>query len=210
MNTIEPLESRRLLSVNTLTLSGTGGLTKTGTGTLVLSTWGTDSVQVTSKGTLVIKGSDAAETITVERRDGRYHVGKGGGLAVSFDGNAVRRVLIEANGGDDRVGIATSLDRTPVTIAGGAGDDTISGSLGDTLIGGGGNDVLSVPTLLGYELDEVAVAPPALLSGGADDDTLVAGGFDSVVGGTGEDLAIFRIRSLTVINDDGECVLGDD
>ena len=48
----------------------------------------------------------------------------------------VKRIFVEAHGGDDRVGIARALNRVPVTVLGGAGNDLLQGGQGkDVLIG---------------------------------------------------------------------------
>lgn len=200
---VEPLENRRLLSSG-LTLRAIDSTFLP----LVQATVDPPpaAAAVTSRGTLVIKGTDSAESIVVERRGGNYFISVSGFALTVIGGSGVKRVLVEANGGDDRVGIARALDTTPVTIAGGSGGDTITGSLGDTLIGGAGNDILYVPTLSGLDNLNLAAddTPPALLSGGAGDDKLVAGALDSVIGGTGQDTALYYIGSLSGSGPDGQ------
>lgn len=75
---------------------------------------------------------------------------------------------VNAGGGDDRVHVAGSV-AVPVTMRGGAGDDTlIGGSAADKLIGGQGDD---------------------RLIGGPGDDLLYGGpGNDVLLGGPGDDL----------------------
>jgi Ca2+-binding RTX toxin-like protein len=151
----------------------------------------------------VVKGSDASDVIAIDRRGDAYNIAISGRRDVAVPRVAVKRILVEANGGDDRVGIARSLDRVPVTIYGGPGNDTITGGLGDTLIGGGGRDLLFVPNLTApfnpnkpSDDDLERYQPAALLSGGAGNDTLVAGGMDVLAGGPGRDIAMYFIDAL--------------
>ncbi len=75
-------------------------------------------------------------------------------------------------------------DPTPVTLTGGAGNDTLFGRPQDTLIGGQGNDDLSVTHAFG----EAAHAPGALLEGGQGRDGLQGSEHeDTLVGGTSMD-----------------------
>jgi RTX calcium-binding nonapeptide repeat (4 copies) len=83
---------------------------------------------------------------------------------------------VNAGGGDDRVAVAKDIS-IPVTIRGGAGDDSLSGGSGpDKLLGGAGDDRL------------VGGAGADLLFGGEGKDVLIGGlGSDSLRGGFGED-----------------------
>lgn len=85
---------------------------------------------------------------------------------------------VNAGLGDDVVEVARRVS-IPVTLRGGAGDDTLLGGGGnDKLIGGPGND-----TLIGRGGDDS-------LYGGPGNDTLVGGrGEDTCVGGPGDDTA---------------------
>src|SRR5438067_1027965 len=62
-----------------------------------------------------------------------------------FASSEVQQIRIDAGGDDDLVQInaASAPFRTPLTLDGGAGNDTLSGAMGDdTLYGGDGNDNL--------------------------------------------------------------------
>jgi Ca2+-binding RTX toxin-like protein len=215
---LEPLEPRRLLSGGTLTLAGVNTQVDTyhmqgGTFAFTVGTDGTLTLvaadaDVTSKGTLVIKGGENADGISVVR-DGnliKYTVATaGGGNAVTsiVSASKVKRVLVEAGGGNDRVFVDDELAK-PCTVAGGGGNDVIEGNRGATLIGGAGNDRLSVPpvdaTLTVIEAQALqntwtVISPrPSLLSGGAGNDVLVATAADVVVGGRGNDTAVLVMR----------------
>ena len=99
---------------------------------------------VTSRGTLVVKGSDGDDNITVVR-DGnliKYQTAIGRNAVWHIiNASQVKRVSVEAGGGDDRVFIDNELAKR-TTVYGGPGNDNIDGNRGSTLIGGGGNDRL--------------------------------------------------------------------
>jgi hypothetical protein len=206
----QSLESRRLLSSGSLTLSSgtlmssSGRLTlSSGTtspifvssGTLFLTQVGND---VTKTGTLVVKGTAADNSISVIR-DGKwikYNTGDGGIRIV--DQSKVKRVLVEGGSGDDRIFIDNELLKA-CTVVGGNGDDRIDGNFGATLIGGAGNDRLFLhpPTVFRADRlrssDELIIFGTSvaigngLLSGGDGNDTLVGNEFNDYAGGTGTD-----------------------
>ncbi len=82
---------------------------------------------------------------------------------------------------------------------GGAGNDTLSGKLGDdTLNGDAGNDILR-----GGHGDDT-------LNGGAGDDVLRGGmGNDTLTGGDGDDTFVHSVKSNDIIKDfeDGDAIL---
>ena len=171
---VESLESRRLLSAGTPVpwdpVVPPAAVTITKTGTLVVKCYdGDDALVVTAAGKKV--------TLTL---DGRV-VGSYGG---------VKRVLVEAGGGNDRVDVVglQTLGRA-CTVMGGGGDDVLVGGRGVQLIGGSGNDKLVAE-------QAVTSAPlPSLLSGGSGNDTLVAcGAPDSLIGGAGDDAIVATVR----------------
>jgi Ca2+-binding RTX toxin-like protein len=189
----EPLESRRLMALTIDTV------------------WQAVGAHITARGTLVIKGGADADTIAIVR-DGNLikHIrlpDGGGSRVIDVIGPAskVKRVLVEAGGGDDRVFIDEEL-RKPVTVVGGAGNDIIDDNRGATLIGGAGDDKLSVPLLRTWldgpdSIPGVTISQngtPSLLCGGDGNDVLVASSVDSVVGGRGNDLAIERAGVIDV------------
>lgn len=136
---------------------------------------------------LVIRGTPVADSITVFPTalptdsiarpkvgvtfDGAYRV---------FDARGLRRVVVEAGGGNDRVSVQSSLTnpfRVNAIIRGGAGNDGLGGGDGfNLLIGGDGDDALSGGT--GRDV----------ILGGNGDDTLSGGlGNDQLFGGAGDD-----------------------
>lgn len=94
---------------------------------------------------------------------------------------------VNAGAGDDRVSVAAQVS-IPVTMRGGAGNDTLLGGSGpDKLIGGEGDDRLvggrGDDILYGGEGKDVLIGGPGndVLRGGYGEDTLIAGsGNDSV------------------------------
>lgn len=127
---------------------------------------------------------------------------------------AVNSVLVSAGGGNDVVTIAFA-NLIPVTLDGGAGDDSLTGGAGfDVLIGGPGNDTLNggagndraeeaanadmtltdVTLVVGAETNTLISIESAMLTGGAGDNTLDASAFTlgSVIfnGSGGNDVVI--------------------
>jgi Ca2+-binding RTX toxin-like protein len=183
---VEPLEPRRLLSsaalangagpvvINLTTATGTAG----GAGTF----WSALDSGVTRTGTLVLKGTAGADHLSVIRDGNKIKVTRtpvgANTVTLVLDAAKVKRVWVEALGGDDCVFVDNELAK-PCTVLGGGGDDRVDGNDGATLLGGAGNDKLSVPP---------GGDRAAYLSGGAGDDTLVANAAtDTVVGGRGAD-----------------------
>jgi Ca2+-binding RTX toxin-like protein len=93
---------------------------------------------------------------------------------------------VNADAGDDQVRVAPSVS-IPVTLRGGAGNDTLVGGSGaDRLYGGPGND-----KLVGGDGDDVLVGGPGAdqLFGGPGNDVLKGGpGADTISGGPGENV----------------------
>lgn len=157
---------------------------------------------LTSRGTLVIRGIEAAADAIHVTRTGekiRFVANSTFGFVAgeSFSASRVKRVLVETYGGNDRVHIDPRLERR-VTVSGGPGDDRIDGNPGATLLGGGGNDRLYVVPRAGIYFP--ATEPPypiydapGLMVGGTGDDMMIGGSLDTVVGGQGDDSAILRL-----------------
>lgn len=188
----ESLESRKLLSL-----------------TIPHVEW-----SLTSRGTLVISGSGlTSDAIHVTRAKGdkiRFVARTEGGMEVGsrFSASRVKRVLVDAGYGNDRVAIDPTLGKR-VTVLAGAGNDHVHANPGATVIGGGGNDRLQIhPPVQVFAFMPVGETPrievfdePGLLSGGAGNDTLVAGANDTVVGGVGDDRAVLHLVDLSVSAD---------
>lgn len=158
------------------------------------------TTSVTSKGTLVIKGTANADSIRVEL------AGKGVKVVANnnteFIAGRIKRVLVEANAGDDHVDV--SGYRRPATVAGGTGDDVLTCIRNQQLIGGAGDDKLIGTADFLASVDSssenpshLADATSSLMSGGLGNDTLVASGApDSLIGGQGRDLLVASIRPV--------------
>jgi len=127
--------------------------------------------------TLMIKGTRAAESISVQMNDPRF-TGPGNVAVVYSDGavigrfamSSVNRIEVHAGGGDDKITISDQF-KVPALLDGGAGDDSLLAGSGSTvLVGGDGND---------------------LLAGGAGRDVLIGGaGADSLNGNGGDDVLV--------------------
>jgi hypothetical protein len=124
--------------------------------------------------TLVVLGTDSADTISVQRKGNLLVVYHGARQVRTFNVATVTAIDIDARGGNDTVTIASTI-ATSTTIRGGAGNDKLYGGSGnDTLIGGDGHDYL-----FGLMGDDT-------LDGGDGDDWLYGGaGLDTLDGGSG-------------------------
>jgi Ca2+-binding RTX toxin-like protein len=214
----EPLETRRLMSAQIIHYRLRGAetfvlFTDTGGAAVSASGWG-GSAQLTSRGTLVVHGSGAGDEIAVALAKGLVIVrgqtiGTTADAAVfrgAFSASAVKRVLVECNGGNDRAGVAADIGRR-CTLVGGGGHDRLSGSQGDVLIGGAGDDKLAISRDRPIGMGDIVVFRDddqgnAILSGGDGNDTLVASISDTVVGGRGDDTAVVhRYLSSTALSE---------
>ena len=118
---IEPLEDRRLLSA---------------------------SVTLGSSGTLTITGTDSADKIRIslESTDTTKLDVIVNGATSTFALSSVKAVSVNAGAGNDDVEVIelNGPVNIPMTMLGGAGNDTLVGGSGnDCLVGGAGNDVLA-------------------------------------------------------------------
>ncbi len=204
---LETLESRRLLST-TLTLAPPTAIWQPLTSiSAVFVTPETlrNSGGITRTGTLILKGTDADDEISVVR-DGnklKYRLGANGVVNVITSAAGIKRILVEAGGGDDKVFLDPEL-QTRCTVLAGSGDDIVDGCFGATIVGGSGDDKLSLPPTGVFVADpnggEVtgvwmsSVIGPGVLTGGDGDDILVASSINTVVGGRGRDTAIESIH----------------
>lgn len=111
-------------------------------------TAGFDSVA----GLLTVTGTSVADQITIRRvattSGAKIDVlaGTTSQLIKSVSANLLKRITVNAGGGDDKVTVAGTPGQTvaqPMTVNGGPGNDRLmSGDGNDTLNGGDGNDVL--------------------------------------------------------------------
>ncbi len=149
---------------------------------------------------LQVVGTPGADNISVTLRSGRLTVA---GVAGSFDRNAVSRIDVFGQGGDDAISLApvspfdnpillpsrifTGFGRT--TIQGGDGPDSIQGGDGaDQIFGNGGDD-----TILAFVGNDT-------ISGGNGNNRILAGLGDDVVGGGGDRDTIFGQGGNDVID----------
>lgn len=208
--TVEHLESRRHMSADPIWISYSAESVMVAAIDGVAFEVPISTVpKLTSRGTLVISGSARNDRISIDLHAGKVRIylpDFAHPLAFSYPAADVKRILVEAGDGDDKVFVADDISER-CTLVGGAGDDALHGSTGDTLIGGSGNDKLVIAaspipaTQDGLFDPGVIVAFPegnALLVGGTGNDTLVADGSDTVVGGAGNDLALWVNNSRTM------------
>lgn len=177
---IESLETRRLLSA-------------------------TVTATVTGDGTLLVQGTDAAETINVNQLpDGTVGVGGTDGAGASYDLGTfagVKLVRILAKGGDDFVQF--SGQSVASIIDGGDGNDNIAvqdqGCVGSAVFGGNGSDTIIVDNS-SFDANFNTVAGKAIttVDGGNENDAIIllSGSKGVIAGGNGDD-------SITVLGIDG-------
>jgi Ca2+-binding RTX toxin-like protein len=100
-------------------------------------------------GTLEVKGNGRANTLALRLKAGdptqvEIDVGDGGSADFSFARSQLRTIEVRMGNRDDSVRIDDSngafTDSIPTTIAGGGGDDSLSGGLGAETYGGGNGD----------------------------------------------------------------------
>jgi Ca2+-binding RTX toxin-like protein len=142
---------------------------------------------------LTVKGTRSADSIALRLKAGdpgvvQVDLGDDGSADFSFDRGDVERIAVATRGGDDRVRVDEAngafTDAIATTVAGGDGNDTLSGGSGaETLIGGDGND----------SIDGNGGSDLALL--GAGNDTFVwdpGDGSDTIEGQDGADTMLFN------------------
>jgi len=135
-NQIEQLEGRRLLSTSV------------------------------SGGTLTVTGTDSADNIVITQQKKSLLVREGSHVSRFTKSDNIRRILVSALGGNDRIKITVKL---AATVDGGDGNDLIQGGAGnDQLTGGNGND--------------------RILGNGGNDSISGDAGRDNLFGGAGDDM----------------------
>jgi Ca2+-binding RTX toxin-like protein len=176
----------------------------TAAGTITTSPLIASDTATLTGGVLTVNGTDAADAIALDARDGQV-IATRGGVSKSFSDAATTTIDVFAYDGNDLVTIGTGVRGTYVdagpgndlvmggdgadTLTGGAGKDFVNGGAGDDrvagngghdhLIGAAGNDRLYG----GNEND--------LLEGGAGVDRLWAGPGDDVLAGNGSSDKLF-------------------
>jgi Ca2+-binding RTX toxin-like protein len=90
---------------------------------------------------LTVTGTNNADLIALAIVNGKIRVGESN-VHTDFVSSQVHKIVIQAKGGNDRVGISTAITQ-PSEIHGGAGNDSLRGGGGvDALFGEDGNDNL--------------------------------------------------------------------
>lgn len=137
-----------------------------------------------SGGVCTITGGSGADVISVSKNATQL-VTKQNGVTKSFTLSAVKKIVVNAGGGNDKVTIASNV-AIPSTLNGGDGNDTlVGGASADTINGGNGNDV---ETGNGGADTEIGGAGDDNLDGGNDNDNLQGGdGNDLETGDAGND-----------------------
>lgn len=178
---IEPLETRRLLTISVSWNAASGSLA-------IANTDNAADTIVVGPYSLANKVYWAVFDPGFPTVDG-FHDGNGTGLA-----SAVTSIDIIDGIGNDTIDLSevdgvdfSSLSDGAVTVDGGAGNDTITGTTewGDYLFGGVGND-----SILGGGGNDTIDGGPGndSIDGGAGDDSIVGGGgTDSILGSDGND-----------------------
>ncbi len=175
---LELLESRRMLAVDTihtftvidtLPTHATMQITE-GPGNFA----GTSTISKT--GTLLVQGTSDDDTLAI-LQDGnkiKYETTLNGHHAfVVVSASAVKRIYVNAGGGDDKIFLDPALQKR-ATVIGGSGNDHLEGAYGSTLIGGSGNDHLEG-------------AYGSTLIGGSGNDHLEGAYGSTLIGGSGND-----------------------
>jgi hypothetical protein len=140
----------------------------------VMGGTGSDEPAVLSQGLLDIIGTDANDSITVQK-DGRKLTVSVNAHKSQFNTADVSAIHVDSGAGDDSVTLGAGV--TGAYIVGGDGNDTLRGGDGnDTLTGGGGRDLV------------FGGAGNDRLNGNGGNDTLSGdSGSDRVYGGNGND-----------------------
>jgi len=147
---------------------------------------------------VIVNGTGGNDTVTVATMSGATWVtGLAAKVGVFHAETQVDEVTVNGLGGNDVLsGTGLAVTGPLVTLDGGDGDDTVTGSAGDdVLLGGNGND-----RLVGLSGDDLidAGAGDDSVAGGSGDDILNGGdGTDTIDGGLGDDIAA---NGETVIN----------
>jgi Ca2+-binding RTX toxin-like protein len=191
--TAERLESRTLLSAANLVVDGSGTAFITRfDGHLVVVT--SNNLRVSSRGTLLVQGTTADDQIRIDRIGDTITASLSveglKAITQTFAASDVKRIYVDADGGDDQIRVSSTVEERATLLAG-SGDDLVigSGSL-QTIKGGSGDDVL-------FATDDAGAtnrsSDPAYIQGGTGDDIIRGtAGLDTIVGGAGRDL--YRLR----------------
>jgi hypothetical protein len=150
------------------------------------------NISLNTKGTLLLRGTNAADAIDLRIRtsDGRL-IARVGDAIQSFNPAKVKRIGVYGYGGNDTITVGSKIRGIFAdggagndTILGGDGDDTLFGNTGaDHIEGGAGNDNIAAGAGNDYVLGGLG---DDLLAGNSGNDVLSgAGGNDQLFGGPG-------------------------
>lgn len=156
---------------------------------------------------LVIKGTDANNTITLSMVNGKVRV-KVGTSVKDYDPSTLTTISVYGLGGNDR--ITVGLTDIGVMVDGGAGADTITGgAANDRLLGGTGNDRIYGKD--GNDTIRGGTGNDTIDGGNGDDQLYGDDNNDSLIGGAGADLLYGGIGDDWLLVRDGEVdtVYGD-
>jgi len=145
---------------------------------------------------LSVRGTGAADTISISMQDGRYLVSDTGNpfpasnveecdavAGAAICDADVRTILIDAGGGDDRVTVSNDIPaQVEVRIEGGPGADRLKGGPGDDVIEAGDD---SAPDVL-----EGGPGDDALIGARTDFHVPVHSGKSTLIGGPGNDVMV--------------------
>jgi len=156
--------------------------------TLLIKVTGTNPTASLRLANLVHETSTKISVFGTESADRIHHQSAAGerldvnGVTYRFDASSATEVEMLAGGGDDTVRVQNAPSRFHFRIAGGPGDDTLTGGFGNDVIEGNeGNDTLR--GRMGHDI----------LRGGPGDDSLFGGKrADALLGGAGEDRLVGR------------------
>ncbi len=131
-------------------------------------------------GTLTVIGTGKSDSITVHESGSNVVISSGPRDRETFTAAKVKKIVVDAEGGNDHVIVGLDTISPSTTVLGGSGNDKLEGGDEvDFVNGGGGNDSLS------------AGGGDDILIGGAGDDTLRGGaGADSMHGNGGTNRAL--------------------
>lgn len=184
MSMIDALESRRLMAV---------------------------TAKLSSKGTLTVTGTDAADVVAIDRSGNVYQVTSHSGsetmvvtMSVAF--KDVKRINVNALGGDDKITIGQGVDAT-TSVYGGNGDDTIDAYSGPKLLidGGTGNDRLRHISSLTYTATRLRYATATKSGDTASLPTAVVG--QNVTGSDGTTFVFYRGATARLVGGSGNDIL---
>lgn len=157
-----------------------------------------------ANGILKITGTSGNDNDSISLSGGSIVV-KEGASSRSFSAGTVTKIVADLGAGNDKLTVASSINK-PVSVIGGSGNDTITGgSANDTLRGGDGKDSLlggsGVDLLYGDAGDDMlrSDAGNDKCFGGAGNDVMQGGtGNDNMDGGSGNDTVDYSLRKTPV------------